>query len=87
LTTSSLADLDLDRRRGSPLAASPQAGRRAGVGVDEWGWEQLRPWLAARAELPAEPLFCIIDAAPVDERGRQPQRAPSSGGLPSERGE
>jgi site-specific recombinase XerD len=29
--------------------------------MDEWGWEQLRPSLAARAELPAGPLFCIID--------------------------
>jgi integrase len=29
--------------------------------MDEWGWEQLRPWLAARAELPIGPLFCIID--------------------------
>jgi hypothetical protein len=29
--------------------------------MDEWGWEQLRPWLAARAELPVGPLFCIID--------------------------
>jgi hypothetical protein len=27
----------------------------------EWGWEQLRPWLNARAELPAGPLFCVID--------------------------
>ena len=29
--------------------------------MDEWGWEQLRPWLAARVELPVGPLFCIID--------------------------
>jgi site-specific recombinase XerD len=29
--------------------------------MDEWGWEQLRPWLSARAELPVGPLFCIID--------------------------
>jgi site-specific recombinase XerD len=29
--------------------------------MDEWGWVQLRPWLSARAELPAGPLFCIID--------------------------
>jgi integrase/recombinase XerD len=27
--------------------------------MDEWGWEQLRPWLDARAELPVGPLFCI----------------------------
>ena len=29
--------------------------------MDEWGWEQLRPWLNARTELPVGPLFCIID--------------------------
>jgi hypothetical protein len=28
--------------------------------MDAWGWEQLRPWLAARVELPIGPLFCII---------------------------
>ena len=29
--------------------------------MDAWGWEQLRPWLGARVELPAGPLFCVID--------------------------
>jgi integrase/recombinase XerD len=29
--------------------------------MDAWGWEQLRPWLSARVELPAGPLFCVID--------------------------
>jgi hypothetical protein len=29
--------------------------------MDEWGWEQLGPWLAARVELPVGPLFCVID--------------------------
>ena len=29
--------------------------------MDAWGWEQLRPWLAARIELPVGPLFCVID--------------------------
>jgi site-specific recombinase XerD len=29
--------------------------------MDDWGWEQLRPWLAARLELPVGPLFCVID--------------------------
>ena len=29
--------------------------------MDEWGWEQLRSWLNARAELPVGALFCIID--------------------------
>ena len=56
-----LAEHDLDHRRGSILVRSGKGGRRREVGMDEWGWEQLRPWLNARAELPVGPLFCIID--------------------------
>jgi site-specific recombinase XerD len=56
-----LAEHDLDPRRGSLLVRRGKGGRRREVGMDDWGWEQLRPWLAARAELPAGPLFCIID--------------------------
>jgi integrase/recombinase XerD len=29
--------------------------------MDDWGWEELQPWLAARLELPIGPLFCIIN--------------------------
>jgi integrase len=29
--------------------------------MDEWGWEQLRPWANARSELPVGPSFCVID--------------------------
>jgi integrase/recombinase XerD len=29
--------------------------------MDAWGWEQLRPWLAPRLELPVGPLCCVID--------------------------
>ena len=56
-----LAEHDLDQRRGSILVRHAKGGRRRAVGMDDWGWEQLRPWLAARAELPVGPLFCIID--------------------------
>jgi integrase len=56
-----LAEHDLDHRRGSILIRSGKGGRRREVGMDEWGWEQLRPWLNARLELPVGPLFCIID--------------------------
>src|SRR5918995_891250 len=56
-----LAEHDLDHRRGSVLVRNGKGGRRREVGMDEWGWEQLRPWLNARAGLPVGPLFCIID--------------------------
>jgi integrase len=29
--------------------------------MDDSGWEELRPGLTARAELPVGPLFCVID--------------------------
>jgi site-specific recombinase XerD len=56
-----LAEHDLDHRRGSILIRDGRGGRRREVGMDEWGWEQLRPWMNARAELPVGPLFCIVD--------------------------
>ncbi len=28
--------------------------------MDDWGWEQLEPWLELRRELPVGPLFCVI---------------------------
>jgi site-specific recombinase XerD len=56
-----LAEHDLDHRRGSILVRAGKGGRRREIGMDEWGWEQLRPWLNARLELPVGPLFCIID--------------------------
>jgi site-specific recombinase XerC len=56
-----LTEHDRDPRRGSPLVRNGKGGRRREVGVDAWGWEQIQPWLNARAELPVGPLFCIID--------------------------
>ena len=34
--------------------------KRREVGMDEWGWEQLRPWLELRACLPIGALFCVL---------------------------
>jgi site-specific recombinase XerD len=57
----SLAEPDLDPRRGSLLVRHGKGGRRREIGMDAWGWEQLRPWLLARRGLPVGPLFCVID--------------------------
>lgn len=38
-----------------------KGGRRREIGMDAWGWEQLRPWLTSRRDLPVGPLFCVID--------------------------
>jgi hypothetical protein len=72
-----LAEHDLAQRRGSLLVRRGKGGRRREVGMDEWGWEHLRPWLTARAELPVGPLFCIID-------GRTRGRAWAAAGVRSE---
>jgi integrase len=44
-----LGERDLDPRRGSLLVCNGKGGRRREIGMDAWGWEQLRPWLAAHA--------------------------------------
>jgi site-specific recombinase XerD len=63
-----LGESDLDARRGSVLVRRGKGGRRREVGMDDWAWEQLRPWLVARVELPVGPLFCIINGP---TRGRR----------------
>jgi integrase len=74
-----LTEPDLDERRGSLLVRIGNGGRRRVIGMDAWGWEQLRPWLAARADLAVGALFCVIDGP---TRGRAwsgaavPARAP-----------
>ena len=56
-----LTELDLDRRRGSVLVRRGKGGRRREVGMDDWGFEQLEPWLQARETMPVGPLFCVIN--------------------------
>jgi site-specific recombinase XerD len=56
-----LTEADLDSRRGSLLVRRGKGGRRREVGMDDWAWEQLEPWLKARVELPIGPLFCVVN--------------------------
>jgi site-specific recombinase XerD len=73
-----LSEHALDPRRGSVLVRCGKGGRRREVGMDAWGWENLRPWLAERLELPAGPLFCVIDGP---TNGRAWSAAAVRGGL------
>ena len=56
-----LTEADLDPRHGSLLVRRGKGGRRREVGMDDWAWEQLAPWLQARVELPVGPLFCVVN--------------------------
>ena len=51
------AESDLDPRRGAVLVLRGKGGRRREVGMADWAWEQLQPWLTARLQLPVGPLF------------------------------
>ena len=62
-----MGESDLEPARGSLLVREGKGGKRRQVGMDEWGWEQLRPWLERRIELPVGPLFCVISG---ETRGR-----------------
>src|SRR5919197_2742768 len=67
-----LAEADLDPRRGSLLVRRGKGGRRREVGMDDWAWEQLEPWLQARLELPVGPLFCVVSGATRGRPGAAP---------------
>lgn len=67
-----LHEMDLEPRPRGFVGPGGQ-GRPPRGGTDDWGWEQLRPWLARRVEMPVGPLFCVIDGP---ARGR-PWAAPA----------
>ncbi|HEV7808128.1 MAG TPA: tyrosine-type recombinase/integrase, partial [Solirubrobacteraceae bacterium] len=59
--TLALTESDLDADRGAILVRHDKANKRREVGMDQWGWELLRPWLDYRVQMPIGPLFCVID--------------------------
>ena len=73
-----LAEADLDHRRGALLVRRGKGGRRREVGMDAWGWDELRPWLELRVELPVGPLLCVINGP---TRGRHWSTAAARAGL------
>jgi hypothetical protein len=50
-----LSELDLDPRRGSVLVRRGKGGRRREVGMDDWAFDQLQPWLTACQTMPRRP--------------------------------
>jgi site-specific recombinase XerD len=67
-----LHEADLDRHRGSLLVRRGKGRRRREVEMDDWGWQELEPWLSARVMLPVGPLFCVVNRThprtPVDDK-------------------
>jgi site-specific recombinase XerD len=57
----SLAETDLEPRRGSVLVRHGKGGKRREVGMDDWAWECLEPWQRVRIELPVGPFFCVLN--------------------------
>ncbi len=55
-----LAESDFEPARGALLVRHGKGGKRREVGMDEWGWEQIRPWAERRTQFPIGPLFCIL---------------------------
>ena len=68
-----LHEADLELGRGALLVRQGKGGRRREVGMDDWGWQRLSPWLEQRRSLPRGPVFCVIDGP---TRGR-PCSAPA----------
>src|SRR3954451_18398522 len=60
-----LAESDLDERRGAVLVRHGKGDKRREVGMDDWGWQQLRPWMQRRLELPVGPLLCVASGPTV----------------------
>jgi hypothetical protein len=52
-----LTESDLEPMRGGVLVRRGKAGKRREVGMDQWGWDQLQPWLEIRAALTVGALF------------------------------
>src|SRR5215211_3984125 len=59
-----LSESDLETARGAVVVRRGKGGHIREVGMDDWAWEQLRPWLEVRVALPIGPLFCVISGPP-----------------------
>lgn len=65
--------LDLEHRDLNPndyclTVRNGKGGKRRISAMDEWAWAELRPWLDARAALPAGPVFCVLAGVTAGQR-------------------
>src|SRR4051794_6926871 len=81
-----LAERDLDPDGGAIIIRAGKGGKRREVGMDDWGWEQLRPWLEERTRMPVGPLFCIVNGPTSGRPWSAPAVRSQLRGLASEAG-
>ena len=77
-----LREADLDRRRGSILVRRGKGGRRREIGMDDWGWQELEPWLIARVACRSVRCSASSTDAPAVARGPRVGHAPSCAAPP-----
>ena len=77
-----LSELDLDRRRGSVLVRRGKGGRRREVGMDDWGFEQLEPWLGRASGCRSVRCSASSTGAPAGAPGTPRPPAPRCVGAP-----
>jgi hypothetical protein len=81
-----LSELDLDRRRGSVLVRRGKGGRRREAGMDDWGFEQLEPWLTVLGHRNLGVTSIYLQGIDPDEiiqtvHAHRPPMIPASVGL------
>lgn len=71
----SLTEVDLDEQRGALLVRNGKGGKRREVGMDQWGFEQLRPWLGSQQARdfasPVDVLVVVGTPPPPASRSRR----------------
>lgn len=67
-----LRESDLDERANSILIRAGKGGKRRLIGMDDWGWQELRPWIAARETLPVGTVFPVVLGASIGKQWSAP---------------
>jgi integrase len=55
-----LEESDLDRRDYAIAVRAGKGGKRRVSAMDDWGWDQLQPWLTERRQYPIGALFPVL---------------------------
>ena len=55
-----LVETDLNAQESTVYVRCGKGGKSRLVGIDEWVWPELAPWLEYRRSLPVGALFCVL---------------------------